>query len=510
MVTQLSKGANAPLPFGPVRVEVRAGVALDLSALLVTGADRVRSDADFVFFNQPQAPGVRLAGGAIEIDVASVPPDVEKVVVVASVDATPGTPSTFGQVGMVVAAVSAHGQEVVHFAATDLGAETAVMLVEVYRRQAEWKVRGVGQGWSSGLAGIATDFGVSVLDSAPPTAGHGTPPPAQPFQPSAPPAQQAQPFQASPPPAPAPAPFTPAPVSHQPHQPHQPQQPGGFFQPPGGGQPPQQHQPAPPAAPPAHQQPPAQPGVGGFFQPPGGGAPPQQHQPAPGGGYGQPHQPAPGGYGQPPAGGAPMAAPYTLDHGVVNLRKDQTVNLSKGGTPYLQRVIMGLGWDPASYGARIDLDASCLALGAGGRELGRCWYRDKDEFRGAVRHSGDDLTGHGGGDDELIYVDLQRLPYEVEALVFCVNSYSGHRFTDVRNAWCRLVDDGTRQEMVRYDLGTSAPSTGVMLAMVHRSGPGWAMTAMGIFQDGKTVREMAGPAAHLWRAQAAQLNRPSW
>ena len=73
-------------------------------------------------------------------------------------------------------------------------------------------------------------------------------------------------------------------------------------------------------------------------------------------------------------------------------------------------------------------------------------------------HQGDNLTGAGEGDDEVINVDLSKLSKNVQSLVFVVNSFSGQKFTAVRNAFCRLVDDNSNQELVRFDLSDSKPS----------------------------------------------------
>ena len=115
--------------------------------------------------------------------------------------------------------------------------------------------------------------------------------------------------------------------------------------------------------------------------------------------------------------------------------------------------------------------------------------------KGNVQHQGDNLTGAGEGDDEVINVNLAGLSQSVQSLVFVVNSFSGQKFTAVRNAFCRLVDDNTNQELVRFDLSDSKPQTGLVMCKVQRGQGGWVMTAIGEFHDGKTVRAMVGPAA---------------
>ncbi|HZG90590.1 MAG TPA: TerD family protein, partial [Pseudonocardia sp.] len=169
----LAKGANAPLPAGPVAVRVRAAAPVDISALLLTGAGQVRSDDDFVFYNQPSAPGVRYREDGVDVDPAAVDAAIETVTVTASLDGR--GPATFGAMGGLRMEVAVAGAPVAVFEPDGLAAETALLCVEIYRRAGQWKVRAVGQGYANGLAGIATDFGISVEDD---TAATPAPPPA--------------------------------------------------------------------------------------------------------------------------------------------------------------------------------------------------------------------------------------------------------------------------------------------------------------------------------------------
>ncbi|MCS0603247.1 TerD family protein [Streptomyces sp. LP11] len=390
----MTPGSNIPLPTARVTVDVAAPVRLDVSGLLLTGDGKVRSDDDFIFYNQPAGPGVtyRSGGGstpdAITVDTGAVPPDIEKIVVTASPDAAG---QTFQGIEPTATIRNADDQSVLAtFTPPRLGTETALVIVEVYRRNGQWKARAVGQGYADGLAGIATDFGVTVEEPAPAAAA--------PQQPPAPAAVTAPPMPAAPPAAPAP--------------------------------------------------------------------------------------PAPG------------AGKINLDKGRVSLQKNQTVSLVKGGRPLLSRVQMGLGWEPAFGGRDIDLDASVIAYGPQRNHIDSCYFGKLTILNGAVKHSGDNLTGEGGGDDEVIVVDLGRLPQEVTGLVFTVNSFSGQKFTDVAKAYCRLVDTATGEELVRFDLTGAEPQTGVLMAKLIRQFSGeWDMTAMGDFVKARTVRNMVKPAA---------------
>uniref|UniRef100_UPI001ABF51EA TerD family protein n=1 Tax=Streptomyces recifensis TaxID=67355 RepID=UPI001ABF51EA len=190
----------------------------------------------------------------------------------------------------------------------------------------------------------------------------------------------------------------------------------------------------------------------------------------------------------------PGAGKINLDKGRVSLQKNQTVSLVKGGAPLLSRVQMGLGWEPAYRGKDIDLDASVIAYGPQRNAVDSCYFGKLSILNGAIKHSGDNLTGEGGGDDEVITVDLGRIPPEVTGLVFTVNSFSGQKFTEVAKAYCRLIDPTSGEELVRFDLTSAEPQTGVLMAKLIRQYSGeWDMTALGDFVKARTVRNMVKP-----------------
>ncbi|KAF4410719.1 TerD family protein, partial [Streptomyces lycii] len=170
-MTAMTPGSNIPLAVPRVTVDVQAPVRLDVSGLLLTVDGKVRSDDDFVFYNQPTGPGVSHRGGGgatpdgIVVDTAAVPAGIEKIVVTASLDA-PG--ATFAGTEPTATVRADDGSVLATFTPPRLGSETALVVMEVYRRNGAWKVRAVGQGYANGLAGIATDFGVSVDEPAAP------------------------------------------------------------------------------------------------------------------------------------------------------------------------------------------------------------------------------------------------------------------------------------------------------------------------------------------------------
>ncbi|MEU0542479.1 TerD family protein [Nocardia sp. NPDC005978] len=467
---ELTKGANAPLTTDEVVVEVNASTQVDVAALLLTAAGKVRSDHDFIFYNQPRGPGVTVQPpNRIRIATREVPADIDKIVVTASLDGS--GPPNWGRAGRLQLALvdPLRRTTIATFTPSDLSTETAVVGLEIYRRQGSWKVRAVGQGYANGLAGIATDFGITV-DDAPQPAPQASPypPPANQYPPTAPfPATAPFPQQSYPPPQqPYPPPQQPYPPPQQPYA--APSQP---YSPPPAYPPPQQY-------PPQSYPPPAQPAYPPPQQP--YSLPPQQHSPTPG----YPQQPAPR-FGE---------ATVSLDKGkVVSLSKNETVSLTKGGVATLTRVRMGLGWDPAKRGKSIDLDASVVAYDNRAKKLGKVWFVNLSEFRGAIKHSGDNLTGDGDGDDEVITVDLPALPANVYALLFTVNSYSGQKFDQISRAFCRLVDDYTGAELVRFELSRGDRRTGLFMCMLTRAANGWNMTALGDYGDGATVNAMVDP-----------------
>lgn len=184
---------------------------------------------------------------------------------------------------------------------------------------------------------------------------------------------------------------------------------------------------------------------------------------------------------------------------MVSLSKNQTVSLSKQ-TASLNKLHFGLGWDPIKKkgllgklfgggGDSIDLDASCVLLDQSGNAIDTIWFRALTSKCGAVKHSGDNRTGEGDGDDEVINVELSRLPANVEYLAFTVNSFQGQTFNEVENAFCRVVDQNAK-ELARYELTEQGSHTGIVIASLHRNGGLWDFTAHGRASSGRTIDAM--------------------
>lgn len=189
----------------------------------------------------------------------------------------------------------------------------------------------------------------------------------------------------------------------------------------------------------------------------------------------------------------------------VSLQKGQKVSLTKGNDG-LSQLIVGLGWDqaekPKGLFARkprnIDCDASAILL-RNGHFMGKkdiVYFGHLSHESGAVIHKGDNLTGEGEGDDEQIFVDLSRVPADVDRIVIVVNIYQGaargQHFGMIRNAFIRIVDGRNNSEMLRYSLTDDYSG---MLAMlfgeIYRNGTEWKFNALGQGTVDNNIAELA-------------------
>lgn len=171
----------------------------------------------------------------------------------------------------------------------------------------------------------------------------------------------------------------------------------------------------------------------------------------------------------------------------ISLAKGGNISLSKTD-PNLDEIMVGLGWDARSTdGADFDLDASAFLLKADGKVRGDtdfCFYNQKEVAAGAAVHQGDNRTGQGDGDDEQILITLSKLPAEVEkvAVVVTIDEFEKRKqsFGQVSNAYIRLVNNKTGQEVTRFDLSEDASTeTAMTLGELYRSGGEWKFRAVG-------------------------------
>jgi tellurium resistance protein TerZ len=187
----------------------------------------------------------------------------------------------------------------------------------------------------------------------------------------------------------------------------------------------------------------------------------------------------------------------------ISLSKGQTLSLAKNN-PGLTRVFMGLGWDPIKKGGflgglfggggkqEIDLDASVIVFDADKSSIETVYFGQMKSRDGSIRHGGDNRTGDGDGDDEVIHVDLSRLDPRAAHLVFTVNSFRGQTFKEIDNAVARLVDETNGREICSFTLKEQGPHTGVVMASLSKGTDGWTMKAHGNPATGSTVKDLVG------------------
>lgn len=183
----------------------------------------------------------------------------------------------------------------------------------------------------------------------------------------------------------------------------------------------------------------------------------------------------------------------------VNLEKGQKISLDKTAGAGLTRITMGLGWDVAKskgffgFGGGsddIDLDASCLMFDEQNQPLDAIWFAQLMSKDGSIRHSGDNRTGAGDGDDESITVDLGRVPSNAKTLMFTVNSFQGQSFEKVENAYCRLINAQNNQEVAKFNLSCQGIHTALIVAKLYRHNGEWKMHAIGETAKGRTFHDL--------------------
>ena len=194
----------------------------------------------------------------------------------------------------------------------------------------------------------------------------------------------------------------------------------------------------------------------------------------------------------------------------VSLQKGQKISLSKEAGGNLTKVKLGLGWDVAQAavqdkkggflgklfgggsggGDSIDLDASCIMFDSNKQAVDAIWFSQLKSKDGSVVHTGDNRTGDGDGDDEVINVDLSKVPATVVSLVFTVNSFTGQTFETVENAFCRIFNADNNAEVARYNLSSQGTHTAMIMAKVYRHNNEWKMHAIGETATGRTFHDL--------------------
>jgi tellurium resistance protein TerD len=171
----------------------------------------------------------------------------------------------------------------------------------------------------------------------------------------------------------------------------------------------------------------------------------------------------------------------------ISLQKGGNVNLSKEA-PTMKAMLVGLGWDArATDGASFDLDASAFVLGATGKvanDSGFIFYNNKKSADGAIEHTGDNQSGAGDGDDEVIKIDLSKIASDTDKIAFSVTIHEAEarkqNFGMVSKAYIRIVDSASNQEVMRYDLSEDASvETAMIFGELYRAGADWKFKAIG-------------------------------
>lgn len=171
----------------------------------------------------------------------------------------------------------------------------------------------------------------------------------------------------------------------------------------------------------------------------------------------------------------------------ITLQKGGNVNLSKEA-PGLNKVIIGLGWDPrATDGSAFDLDGSAFLLKADGKvraDADFIFYNNLKSTDGSVKHNGDNTTGAGDGDDETLTVDLAAVPADIDKLSFCVTIHDAdarkQNFGQVGKAFIRCMNANGNAELARYDLSEDGSvETAMIFGELYRAGAEWKFKAIG-------------------------------
>ncbi len=170
----------------------------------------------------------------------------------------------------------------------------------------------------------------------------------------------------------------------------------------------------------------------------------------------------------------------------VSLRKGQKIDLTKNNSS-LKKIIVGLGWDVAKeFSTNIDCDASAI-LCKNGKLVDKndivCYYKLKHKSKSVIL-SGDNLTGAGDGDDEQIIVDFSKVPEVYDKIIFVVNIYEcrarGQHFGMIENAFIRIVDADTNNELCKYNLSENCSNmTAMIFGEVYRKDGEWRFNAIG-------------------------------
>jgi tellurium resistance protein TerZ len=187
----------------------------------------------------------------------------------------------------------------------------------------------------------------------------------------------------------------------------------------------------------------------------------------------------------------------------IKLTKGSKIKLAKEGAG-LRTVKIGLAWDPIKtksggiFGMfqttsteAVDLDASCVIHASKNYNAEAVYFGNLRAFSGAIKHSGDNLTGEGNGDDETITVDLANIPAGVDKLTFTISSFRGQTFSKIQTAYCHIRDENGAI-LADFDMAGGVDKTGIIVGTVTRTDDGWTFEAIGEYRNGRTFKELVG------------------
>lgn len=189
----------------------------------------------------------------------------------------------------------------------------------------------------------------------------------------------------------------------------------------------------------------------------------------------------------------------------ISLEKGQKISLAKGNGSKLARIEFGCGWGRKTIEKKgffggskkstksVDLDASCILLDANNSTVDTVWYRELTSECRSVVHSGDDRAGGGSeaAPNEVIKVNLDAVPSNVDALVFVINSFSNDVFEGIPHAFGVIHDSGAKNEFARYTLQDLGPQhTALVLGKIYRHNGDWKFQAIGESTHGRTVEDI--------------------
>ena len=172
----------------------------------------------------------------------------------------------------------------------------------------------------------------------------------------------------------------------------------------------------------------------------------------------------------------------------ISLKKGQKVSITKM-EPEGQKFIVGLGWDTNNYdtGGNFDLDSAAFLIGENGKVTSQkdfVFFGNLEHSSGAVIHLGDNLTGEGEGDDEQIKINLSKIPSNISKIIFTATIYEAEErrqnFGQITNAYIRIVNEITNEELLRYDLGEDfSIETAAIFGELYKNNNEWKFNAIG-------------------------------